>query len=258
MAVKNIKYKTNEISAYFSTNRITWDQFYPSEKWIFERIAGADGDMGKVLDVGCAAGGLGMALRERFSVTDYVGVDINAQAIEYAQKREVNKESPSRFICGDILTIDPLPAEKFDKVFSLSCADWNKATEDIINECWKYVRVGGYFIITLRLTPGVSLLDLDQSFQYIYFGEGSPEKVAGVEKAPYVVLNASHAFSLLTKLQPKPDHMLGYGYWGAPSKTARTSYDRLVFAALAIRKGDDDQKEISSEMHLPVDLFIQG
>ena len=62
MAVKNIKYKTKHISEYFRTNRIKWDQFYPSEKWIFERIAGVNSKMGKVLDVGCAAGGLGGAM----------------------------------------------------------------------------------------------------------------------------------------------------------------------------------------------------
>jgi len=255
MPVKNIKYKTKQISEYFSTNRIKWDQFYPSEKWIFERVAGAQGKIGKVLDVGCATGGLGLALAERFSVEEYVGVDINAPAIEEARKRKAKKACPCHFICGDILTIDPLPAEKFDNVFSLSCADWNKATEDIISECWKHVRVGGHFILTLRLTPQESLLSLSESFQYIYFGKGDPEKEAGVEKAPYIVLNAPNAFSLLSSLQPKPNHIMAYGYWGPPSPTARTKYDRLVFTALAVKKGNNDPKDIPCELHLPVDLF---
>ncbi|MBF0504259.1 MAG: class I SAM-dependent methyltransferase [Candidatus Omnitrophica bacterium] len=258
MAVKNIQYKTKQISEYFTTNRIKWGQFYPSEKWIFEKVAGTDGKMGKILDVGCAAGGLGLALRERFFVSQYVGVDINAPAIEEAQKRKVKKNCPSQFICGDILDIHQLPAEKFDNVFSLSCADWNKATEDIISECWKYVRVGGHFILTLRLTPQKSLLTLSESFQYIYFGKGAPEKKQGIEKAPYIVLNASHAFSLLSGLQPKPDRIMAYGYWGAPSRTARTKYDRLVFTALAVRKSDHNLKDVSCELHLPADLFIRG
>ena len=66
---KNIAYKTNRISEYFNVNRVTWDQFYPSEKWMLERVAGPKGEMGRVLDGGCAAGGLGLALGGRFRGT---------------------------------------------------------------------------------------------------------------------------------------------------------------------------------------------
>lgn len=238
-------------------NRITWDQFYPSEKWVLERVAGPDGKMGSVLDVGCAAGGLGMALGERFSLMEYVGVDINAQAIQYADTRSHQYSCPCRFLSGDILTIDSLPTGKFDNVFSLSCADWNIETADIIDKCWKYVRVGGHFILTLRLTPQQSLLDFSESFQYIYFGKGMPENEKGVEKAPYIVLNVQQALTILANLQPKPDRIMAYGYWGPPSPTARTKYDKLVFTALAVRKGNKDGKDITGEFHLPVDLFLQ-
>ena len=257
MSGKNIEYKTKEISKYFSINRVKWDQFYPSEKWIFERVAGSSGQMGSVLDAGCAAGGLGLALDERFSLSEYVGVDVNVPAIEHANTWRTQFSCPCDFICGDILTINSLPADKFDNVFSLSCADWNIATEEIISECWKYVRVGGHFILTLRLTPQQSLLRFSESFQYIHFGEGRPEKKEGVEKAPYIVLNFQHALAILTKLQPKPDHITAYGYWGLPSPTARTRYDRLIFTALAVRKGDNGRKDIQCEFHLPVDLFLQ-
>ena len=256
MTGKNIEYKTNQISEYFSMNRITWDQFYPSEKWVLERVAGPDGQMGSVLDVGCAAGGLGLALVERFSLTEYVGVDINVQAIRYADTRRHQYSCPCRFLSGDVLTIDSLPTDKFDNVFSLSCADWNIETADIIDKCWQYVRVGGHFILTLRLTPQQSLLNFSESFQYIYFGKGMPENEKDVEKAPYIVLNVQQALATLANLQPKPDHIMAYGYWGPPSPTARTKYDKLVFTALAVRKGNNDEKDITGEFHLPVDLFL--
>ena len=255
--IKNIEYKTKQISEYFSTNRVKWDKFYLSEKWIFERVAGREGKMGSVLDVGCAAGGLGLALDEHFSLSEYVGVDINAPAIEHAVTKMSQYSCPCRFLCGDILKIDSLPAHKFDNVFSLSCADWNIATEDIIGACWKHVRVGGHFILTLRLTPRQSLLNFAESFQYIYFGEGMPEDEAEVEKAPYIVLNFQHALAMLANLKPRPDHIIAYGYWGPPSPTARTKYDRLVFTALAVRKGNNGGKDIPCEFHLPVDLFLQ-
>lgn len=257
MSGKNIRYKTKQILEYFSLNRVKWDQFYPSEKWMFERVAGSNGQMGRILDVGCAAGGLGLALEERFSLAKYVGVDINIPAIEYANTRRNKYSCPCHFVCGDILTIVSLQDDKFDNVFSLSCADWNIATEDIISECWKYVRVGGHFILTLRLTPQQSLFNFSESFQYIHFGEGIPEKEEGVEKAPYIVLNVQDALAILTNLRPKPEHIMAYGYWGEPSATARTKYDRLVFTALAVRKGNNDGEGTLGELHLPVDLFLQ-
>lgn len=257
MSRKNIEYKTKHISEHFSVNRVKWDQFYQSERWIFEQVAGPKGQIGSVLDAGCATGGLGLALGERFSLKEYVGVDINVPAIEQANKMKLKYSCPCHFICGDILAIDSLPANAFDKVISLSCADWNIATEDIISECWKYVRVGGHFILTLRLTPRQSLLSFSESFQYVYFGGGVPENEKEVEKAPYIVLNVQHALKILANLHPKPDHIMAYGYWGTPSPTARTRYDCLVFTALALRKGNDERKYAPCEFHLPVDLFLK-
>ncbi len=258
MSGKNIQYKTKQISEYFSVNRVKWDQFYPSEKWIFERVAGPDGQIGRVLDAGCAAGGLGLALGERFSLSEYVGVDINVPAIEFANNRRTKYSCPCDFLCGDILEINTLQAEGFDNVFSLSCADWNIRTEDIINRCWNYVRRGGNFVLTLRLTPEASLCNFSESFQYICSGNQLPESTTGLERAQYVVFNAREAFSLLASLQPRPTGITAYGYWGTPSSTARTRYNRLVFAAISVRKGlpEEVSPEITGEFHLPVDLLL--
>ncbi|MCX5829730.1 MAG: class I SAM-dependent methyltransferase [Deltaproteobacteria bacterium] len=258
MSAKNIHYQTVQLSEYFGNNRQKWDDFYPSEKWIFEQVAGPELSMGKVLDVGCAAGGLGLALMERFSVDQYTGVDINAEVIEIARARKLKAAAAyCEFTCGDILDIDNLPQEGFDHVVSLSCADWNVETHDIIKKCWRYVRKGGHFILTLRLTKNDSLFNLPESYQYIYYGNDLPENKEGIEKAPYVVINYQEAFSLLMDLKPRPAHIKAYGYWGPPSPTARTRDDRLVFAALAVRKGTEKDYRIDTggELHLPVDLF---
>jgi methylase of polypeptide subunit release factors len=79
MTSHNITYNTDEIEAYYSTTRISWDQFYPSEQKIF---CTSDFHSGlSVLDIGCGCGGLGLALKERFAISDYTGVDISVQAI---------------------------------------------------------------------------------------------------------------------------------------------------------------------------------
>ncbi|TRZ53310.1 class I SAM-dependent methyltransferase [bacterium] len=255
----NIHYNTDEIARYYAVSRVKWEDFYPSERWIFEKVATPVRNMGRVLDVGCAVGGLGCALAERFSVTEYVGVDINEQAIEAANSRKSSYPVDlCRFACNDILEIDTLPIEYFDNVFSLSCADWNVLTKNIIQECWRYVKKEGHFILTLRLTPEASLCDISESFQYICFGDRVTDCMDGVEKAPYVVLNIHEALCMLSELDPKPTRIMAYGYWGNPSPTARTLYDRLCFAALAVKKGSHGKghEEIEGEFHLPVDLLI--
>ncbi|HJM82993.1 MAG TPA: hypothetical protein QF720_05315 [Nitrospinota bacterium] len=39
------------------SHRRCWDEFYPSEQTIFEKVNG-EGEFGHLLDVGCATGGL--------------------------------------------------------------------------------------------------------------------------------------------------------------------------------------------------------
>lgn len=249
---ENIVYTTQEIAKYFGENRIKWQQFYDSERWIMQRLGQDSVGYGHVLDVGCAAGGLGAALGEKFKIASYTGVDINARAIELAKSRKY--QMPTCFMGGDVLKMSVVDGEPFDTVFSLSCADWNIETDAIIKSCWSKVKAGGKFIISLRLTSSEGVNDINKSYQYIcYEGHGDNSH----ERANYVVLNAGNAFKLFATLNPIPSHILGYGYWGSPSQSARTNYDRLVFAVFAIEKGSNDDKgNIQTEMHLPLDLFI--
>ena len=253
----NLRYSSEEILHYFSQRRRCWHDFYPSERWIFERLVGPDKQMGRVLDVGCAAGGLGRALSERFAIMEYVGVDINRQVIEAAQQDQTHPVASRRFIQGDILEVEGLVDKGFDAVFSLSCADWNVRTHDIMQTCWQYVKEGGHFILTLRLTPKASLTDFARSFQYIFAGDTLPDNPEDLEKAAYVVLNVWEAFRFLADLKPGAVKITAYGYWGKPSATAVTPFDRLAFTSLAVRKGEktDHGKDLRCELHLPLDLL---
>jgi 2-polyprenyl-3-methyl-5-hydroxy-6-metoxy-1,4-benzoquinol methylase len=255
--MKNIHYRTDEIGKFYSKHRICWDDFYPSERWIFERVAGSELDLGRVLDAGCAVGGLGEALAEKFSMSEYVGVDINPQAIEKARrKRYQNATFNRRFECGDITEMDRLEPGGFDTVFSLGCVDWNLCTEEIISACWKYVREGGHFVLTLRLSPKPSILNMSESYQYIYFEDIPSKSNKALERAPYVVLNVNDALSILCGLTPRPEKLTTYGYWGQPSKSARTQYSSVVFAALSLKKGKVESEETMLECHWPVGLLL--
>ncbi len=250
--MSNVIYTTDQIARFYSLNRVHWTDLYPSEQWIFEHVAGGTGKYGKVLDVGCAAGGLGLALRERFLVESYAGVDINAPGIEAARSRQREFRIPVQFHCADILHMGPIAEEPFDAVVNLSCADWNVETKAIVNECWRRVAPQGRFIISLRLTDGPGINDCERSYQNICF-DGDPQDC---ERANYVVFNVNEALRMFAELEPRPSFVLGYGYWGPPSKTAVTPYQRLAFCVFAITKAGESASETLSALHFPLSLHI--
>ena len=248
MLNKNIKYNSKELPEFYSCNRKKWDDFYPSERWVFDKIAGEGNKLGDVLDVGCACGGLGAALSEMFALNSYTGIDIHDGSIELA-KRERKLSIPTYFIAGDILEANL--NNHYDTVVSLSCADWNIETEKIIKACWYRVDNDGYFVISLRLTTGKGINNISESYQHI----NTSGKEISPEIANYVVFNYKEIISIFKKLKPSPALIGSYGYWGKPSPTAVTPFNKLVFAVFYIRKARvvSDTK-IDVEFNLPKEM----
>ncbi|MCX6125486.1 MAG: class I SAM-dependent methyltransferase [Proteobacteria bacterium] len=160
---QNIEYKSQAIVGYFAENRCSLSDFYPSERKVFEYLAHMRGNsLGNVLDVGCATGGLGRALSERYDVKKYTGVEIHKGAADYASKADY--PFPSHILHGDIMSLPELSG-KFDSVFALSCADWNVDTWGIILACWNRVSPGGTLLISQRITAKKSIIDAELSYQ---------------------------------------------------------------------------------------------
>lgn len=252
MTSNNIPYESGEILDFYSCTRRTWGEFYPSERWVFDHIAAErNGALGSVLDAGCACGGLGEALADRFELDSYTGVDIHAASIEWAAS---NAEVPteSRFIAGDILTLDF--DRTFDLVVSLSCVDWNVETQRMLSRCWDLVQPGGEFVLSLRLTEGESISDIARSFQYVDF---SGENRDDAEVAPYVVFSLSDALASVSALAPTPERIGAYGYWGPPSETARTPEQRLCFSVWYLRKSLNRTDEPQLELNLPHEIVAR-
>lgn len=252
---RNIAYHTDAIASYFAANRRQWNQFYPSERWIIDRVAKERDGLGRVLDVGCACGGLAAALSGRHQAEHFTGIDINSQAINVAKTAQ-DIRIPSTFVHGDVTESTALEDEVFDTVFNLSCADWNVDFGGILAKSWSYVADGGVMIISLRLTDGYGEREFDKSHQFIHYGEGKdiPEDA---ERAAYVVLNVSEALAEISQLDPA--RVTGYGYWGMPSATARTRFDRLVFSVFAVEKKAVGQEPISMtlDLRLPADIWVK-
>ena len=251
-ASRNIVYRSEEIARFYGANRDTWDAFYRSERWVFQRVAtGRTSGLGSVLDVGCAAGGLGRALAERELLTNYTGIDINPQAIEAANRVGGPESTPHTFIAGDLLEAREFDGRVFDSVISLSCVDWNVELDRMIDRCWELVAPGGTFILSMRLTDGPGIADIAESYQYVAFGDEVPENA---ETAPYVVLNVSDTIALLSGREPAPSHILGYGYWGPPSRMARTPFQSVVFAVFAVTRPGGQDDDLSDQPLLDLRL----
>lgn len=237
--MKNIHYQTQEISRYFQSNRNHWEDLYPSEQVVIERL-NINGST-SVLDVGCGCAGLYNALTERYKLKSYTGIEINEQAAKIAQATYPQQQ----IIHGDILEVsnDALADKSFDCVVSLSCIDWNLRFDEMLEVLWKHVAPGGVLLCTLRLTSEASCLDFSRSFQYINFDY----QLEG-ERAPYFVLNADEA---LAKLQlPNACKISAYGYWGKPSPTAVTPYQQVCFGAYSVRKSSEEAMSQLCEFEL--------
>ena len=199
--MKNIVYKSDQIEKYFSKNRIVWEDFYESERRIITALDLNSGS--KVLDIGCGCGGLGIAIKNKFGVSDYVGIEINAVAAETGKRLN----PLANIYSGDFVDISnlELQSKEFDVVFSLSCFDWNIQFSKMLDMAWKHVAPGGSLVLTLRLTKEASCTDMNISYQYINY-----EGLRLGERAAYVVLNAAQLFRDLTLLEPSK--IKGYGY----------------------------------------------
>jgi precorrin-6B methylase 2 len=246
---KNIVYSSKQLVEFYSKNRFSWDDLYPSERVIFQEVAEREGTLGKVLDVGCACGGLRPALGEKLQLDSYTGIDINAEMIAWANNHFSN-QSDSCFVCNDITKAND--ASKFDTVISLSCIDWNIQVFEMLQACWEKVADNGNLIISLRLTPEAGINDFSRSFQYINFLSQCGEQ----ERANYVVFNSAEALGLLSRITPTPIEIGGFGYWGKPSEMAVTVYDKLVFAVFYLMKGSGPSlPRVRYSLDIPGDTF---
>lgn len=243
--MSNIVYKTSALVEFFNTHRYQWEDFYDSEKTIMDRIMRKKSTPFSVLDVGCGCGGLGRALSDRFTLSFYKGMDINRQNIEFAVVQTSKKiKCKNEFILEDV--VKTKDKKLYDMVISLGCVDWNVDTNEMINKCWERVAEGGYFVLSVRLTNQEGINDIKESYQKI------SRKEDDNEVANYVVFNYSDILEKLSSLGNVKE-IEGYGYWGAPSATAITKYDRLCFSVLAVQKGTGGGAKAKLEM--PLDLF---
>lgn len=228
--MKNLNkiYKSYEIVKYYSKNRNKWQNFYKSEKKIIDQL-----NINKdstILDIGSACGGLGVALRKRYKIKRYTGIEINKAAYKFAKSRY----KTFKFINSDILNYEKNKKKisKFNYVFSLGCIDWNFEINKMLKKAWQHVINEGYLVITLRLTDKSKF---KSSYQYINFSSAMKG-----EKAFYQVLNIKDLYKKLIKFNISKIKF--FGYWGKPNPTVITKHKKIFFTALALKKSPIKKK----------------
>jgi len=243
MQNQNIHFKSEEISNYFKVYRSRWEDFYPSEKFIISKTLNKQKKIGNLLDLGCASGGLGLAIFEKFpelSFSSYTGIDINPQNIELAYSRNWPKNLKTQFYCQDFLLEKKLKRDFSDIVVSLSCIDWNVEFLLMLNKAFEFVTPGGFLILSMRLTEKNWTPDFAKSYQWINYSG----KELNPEKTHYVIFNVKDSIMSLMKLNPQSLDM--FGYYGPPTKLSVTPFNELIFVVVAIEKKSLDVKKAPS------------
>ena len=48
----NIHFSSDQLLQYYSSHRQSWEELYPSEKWVFEKVFTENHDMKNILAIG--------------------------------------------------------------------------------------------------------------------------------------------------------------------------------------------------------------
>ena len=99
------------------------------------------GDGKRILDVGCGVGGLALALVRRASISDYIGLDCQPEAVSAATSR-AGEHPKVRFVEGDAYAL-PFSAQSFDTCLALLVLNFLSDPARAVGEMVRVVRPGG-------------------------------------------------------------------------------------------------------------------
>lgn len=209
---------------FFSRHRTSSEQLYRSERRLLPALL-APGL--RVLDVGCAAGGLLGAMREYQPDLDYVGVDCSTLMIEQARRRFPG----ARFDVADAAHL-PFGDGAFDLVICTGgTLVTNLTWREVLHECWRVTR--DRFLFDLRVAmDGETLEDMTKSWVRLAFhGDRADAPIA-----PYVIVSVGTFREALGALRPAPRHVGGVGYRHPVSEMASTPHGEVCMVQVVLAK----------------------
>lgn len=188
----------------YSTSRVKIEDFFESERYFFDKVIKPGIS---ILDIGCAAGGLGHAVMTSVEKNiQYWGIDPDKRAIDYGRRHFPDLN----FIEGWFP--DDLPAGmKFDLVIMTSVFNqtpkWKELLFDLVNASKKYV-----LIAACTKLEGQAIVDKDISYFY-YLDSG--------ERTFQVIHNLYHLINFCCIHEIGAKKITYYGYKGKPGNNYR-------------------------------------
>ena len=111
---------------------------------------------GKVLEIGCAGGATGKAIKEKLPVQSYVGIELSQEAADIA------KNHLDRVIVANIEETDlaehGLKPGEFDLLLALDVLEHLYNPWDILAELSSYVKLGGYVVASLPNIQNINIV----------------------------------------------------------------------------------------------------
>jgi 23S rRNA U2552 (ribose-2'-O)-methylase RlmE/FtsJ len=202
--------KTSEISfykhksktdRYIRKGRRRWEDLFKSVQYFLDKFKW-QGE--KVLEIGCAAGGLYEIMKNRYGNFDYTGLDISPAELKVARERYSN----AKFICANFYN-KKFKANSYDAVLAFLIVSHQRDYKDFISEMIRIARKKVIFDVRLRY-DGTTIVDLDTSYLY-YHGSG--------KRNYYVVFNFYELFNFLHLAEFNLKKISVYGYY-TPDKTS--------------------------------------
>ena len=209
-------------SNYYIKNKVRekFKDLEKSKKFLIKKI---NFKKNKILDAGCASGGMYSALKEKFGSIDYTGIDLDSKCIRNAKKRF----STAKFFKMDIFD-KKLKKNSYDTImiwnWSYMYPDWKKLLSQAIKISRKFVM----FDNRLRLN-GPTITDIDLSYQYYHKSN---------KRNYYIVHNLYELLSFLQigELNIKSINIYGYPLPGKTSARLPIPVSEMLIGGVLLEK----------------------
>ncbi len=143
-------FKRDGLAGWDKTEEAYAERFAWMEK-IFS--AGNAPATGKLLELGCGAGNMGIWLAMRGY--EVAGIDIAPTAIEWANEKAQAAGSKARFLTGSVLDLKDFADSSFDLVIDSKCFHCiiGEDRRAFLKESARVLKKGGYLLIDSMCTP---------------------------------------------------------------------------------------------------------
>lgn len=150
----------------------------------------------KILDLGCGEGFVINKLLESYPNIEITGLDLNAKALDLAQRLNPGIE----FIREDIYTF---PCEKkiFDLVMAIEVLEHMKKPEEVLNKISKLTRK--YALLSIPHEPFFKISNFIRGKNILRFGN-DPEHINNWTKEQFLKLLKKNKFKILKTVTPFP------------------------------------------------------